>query len=108
MKVKVVLQSRNTDAHAEALYEGDTITVLPGGKISSDFAAHIQGGKKAKSFRNNPEYVDENRNIIKACSFSSPSTAAQFVTGRSTNGYEAWKIDKKKSLGKYLEENGLR
>ena len=108
MKVKVYLAMRATDVKAEAIYEGDTITVLPGGTISADFADHIQGGRKAKSFRNNPEYVDSDRNIIKECVFTSPSTAAQFVTGRSTNGYEAWKVEKKKSLGTYLKEEGLR
>lgn len=108
MKVKVYLTMRATDVQAEAVYEGETITVLPGGKISVDFADHIQGGRKAKSFRNNPEYVDSERNIIKDCVFTSPSTAAQFVTGRSTNGYEAWKVEKKKNLGTYLKEKGLR
>ncbi len=108
MKVRVTLALRNTDAHAEAIYEGETITVLPGGKISEDFAAHIQGGRKAKSYRNNSEYVDSDRNIIKKCVFTSPSTAAQFVTGRSTNGYVSWKVEKKKNLGTYLKEQGLR
>lgn len=108
MKIHVALKSLHSDVYAEAIYNGDTITVLPGGKISEDFADHIQGGKKAKSFRDNPEYVDENRTIIKECVFSSPSTAAQFVTGRSINGYSIWKVEKKKTLGKYLEERGLK
>lgn len=108
MKVKIYLSMRDTDVKATAVYEDKAITVLPGGIISKDFAAHIRGGIKAKSFRENPEYVDSNRNIIKECVFTSPSTAAQFVTGRSTNGYEAWKVDNKKSLGDYLKEHGLR
>ena len=89
MKVKVALKQRTTEVHAEAVYEGETITVLPGGIISDDFADHIRGGRKAKSFRENPEYV-KNGKILKECVFTSPSTAAQFVTGRSTNGYEAY------------------
>lgn len=108
MKVKVTLKQRTTDVFAEAVYEGDTITVLPGGKISNDFANHIRGGKTAKSYRENPEYVDGEGNILKKCEFTSPSTAAQFVTGRSKNGYEAWKVEEKKSLGDYLKEKGLR
>ena len=52
--------------------------------------------------------MDENGNILKNCEFTSPSTAAQFVTGRSTNGYEAWKVEKKLSLGQYLKDKGLR
>ena len=108
MKIKVTLKQKSTDVWAEATYEGKTIKVLPGGKISKDFADHIQGGKKARSYRDNEEYVDADRNIIKECLFTSPSTAAQFVTGRSTNGYEAWKVEEKKSLGAYLKEKGLR
>ena len=108
MKVKVYLTMRSSDVRAEAIYEGENITVLPGGIISSDFAAHIRGGAKAKAFRDNIEYVDADRKIIKECVFTSPSTAAQFVTGRSTNGYEAWKVEAKKSLGDYLKEKGLR
>ncbi len=108
MKINVWLKQRSTDVFAEAVYEGEKITVLPGGKISSDFASHIKGGTKAKGFRDNPEYVDKDHKIIKECVFSSPSTAAQFVTGRSTNGYEAWKVENKKSLGNYLKEKGLR
>lgn len=108
MKIKVTLRQRSTEVFAEALYEGETITVLPGGMISKDFADHIRGGKMAKGYRDNPEYVDKSGKIIKKCEFSSPSTAAQFVTGRSTNGYEAWKVEDGKSLGAYLKEKGLR
>lgn len=108
MEIHVFIKSRTTDIHAEAVYDGETMTVLPGGRISTDFASHIHGGRKAKSYRNSAEYVDADRIILKECIFSSPSTAAQFVTGRSTNGYEAWKVEAKKNLGKYLEEQGLR
>jgi len=107
MNVKVTLKQRTTNVHAEAVYEGETITVLPGGIISEDFADHIRGGRKAKSFRENPEYV-KNGKILKECVFTSPSTAAQFVTGRSTNGYEAWKVEERKSLGEFLKEKGLK
>lgn len=106
--IKMYLKSRNGDCFADGVYEDGKIIVLKGGMISSDFADHIRGGRKAKSFRENPEYVDENRNIIKECIFDSPSTAAQFVTGRSINGYAAWKVEKKKTLGDCLRERGLR
>ena len=108
MKIHVTLSSKVYDEMAEAIYEGSIITVLPGGKIRLDFAEHIRGGRKAKSYRDNPEYVDAEGNILKECVFTSPSTAAQFVTGISTNGYEKWKVEPKKSLGEYLEEKGLK
>ena len=108
MKIKVTLTQQGKGVFAEAVYEGESITVLPGGSISTDFAAHIRGGKKAKSYRDNAEYVNGEHKILKKCTFSSPSTAAQFVTGRSTNGYVAWKVEGKQNLGDYLKEKGLR
>lgn len=107
MVINVTLKTRTTGCNASAEYTGETIVVKAGGTISGDFAEHIRGGKKAKQYRDNPEYV-QGRSIIKDCIFNSPSTAAQFVTGRSTNGYEAWKVEPKKNLGVYLKEQGLR
>lgn len=106
--IKIWIKPRVGGAYAEAEYQEKNVVVKAGGKISADFADHIQGGRNAKKYRENPDYVSADRVILKDCTFSSPSTAAQFVTGRSTNGYEAWKVEEKKSLGQYLREQGLR
>lgn len=108
MKINVTITKRNGAAYAVGVYEGSTFIVQKGGKIEPDFANHIRGGKAAKAYRSNPEYVDNEGNILKDCEFKSPSTAAQFVLGTSSNGYESWKVEKKMSLGKYLKEKGLR
>ena len=108
MEIVVKLAPRNGSCYAEGGYTQNGFTVKKGGKINLDFAAHIRGGKSAKKYRGDVEYVDKEGNILKDCEFSSPSTAAQFVTGRSTNGYKAWKVDSKKSLGDYLKEKGFR
>jgi len=108
MQVAVFINSRNGECFAKGTYDGKNLIVHEGGHVRKDFASHIRGGKKAKTYRNNPQDVSNDGIILCDCTFSSPSTAAQFVTGRSTNGYEAWKVDTKKSLGKYLEEIGLR
>lgn len=108
MKINVTIAKKNGEAYATGIYEGDTFIVQKGGKIEADFADHIRGGKIAKTYRNDPEYVDKDGNILKDCEFKSPSTAAQFVFGTSLNGYESWKVEKKVSLGKYLKEKGLR
>ena len=60
MEITVTLTQRTGVASAIAEYDGNRITVLAGGKISPDFANHIRGGKTAKAYRDNPEYVDEN------------------------------------------------
>lgn len=108
MDIQVFINDRNGNYNATGRYKGNELFVCAGGYIRMDFAEHIRGGKKSLTYRNNPEYVDSEGKILKDCVFTSPSTAAQFVTGRSCNGYESWKVERRKSLGKYLEENGLR
>lgn len=103
MTVKIYLKAKNGNYDATANYEDGKIIIQKGSKIQLDFADHIRGGKTAKKFRENKEYVDNTGTVIKNCEFNSPSTAAQFVTGRSTNGHIAWKVDKKTSLKKYIE-----
>lgn len=105
MKVEVKLISKKDVYSATAVYEDGMITVKKGGHIQMDFADHIRGGNKAKSFREDKTCVDEEGTILKDCVFSSASTAAQFVTGRSTNGLIAWKVDTKKTLKDYIAEN---
>lgn len=108
MKINVTIAKKNGAVYATGIYEGDTFIVQKGGKVEAGFADHIRGGKTAKAYRSDPEYVDKDGNILKDCEFKSPSTAAQFVLGTSSNGYESWKVEKKMSLGKYLKEKGLR
>lgn len=108
MRVNITLKTRNGEAFAEAVYDEKSVVVKKGGKVSRTFSEHIRGGKIANTFRNNKEYVSEDGTILKDCIFKSASTAAQFVTGRSTNGLTAWKVGPKINLRKYLEENGLR
>ena len=102
MPIKIYLKSKSNTYYAEGTYSDGMVTVMKGAKIQLDFAIHIRGGTKAKNLRSDKTIVDETGTVIKDCIFSSPSTAAQFITGRSTNGYVAWHIDKKTTLGKYL------
>lgn len=108
MKMNIVMKSRNNTYYANATYTGGSIIVKAGGRVALSFAEHIQGGKTALKYRKDKKYVDEKGNIIKDCTFSSPSTAAQFVSGNSKNGYSAWRLENGKSLGDYLKEEGLR
>lgn len=102
MLLEVYLRSIDQDYDAKGVYSDGTFIVKKDSRICLDFAEHIRGGRKAKSYRNNPEFVDAVGNVLADCTFSSPSTAAQFVTGRSVNGYIAWRIDKKTTLKKFL------
>ncbi len=107
MEIKISMKTRDGASFAEAIYTGDKTIVQPGGKISEVFASHIRGGSFARKYRDDKEYVDENRHIIKACEFNSPSIAAQFVNGSSSNGYRVWKVNGM-DLGKYLEKEGIK
>lgn len=107
MEINVSMKTRDGSAFASGIYTGETLVVLPGGKISATFAEHIRGGGFAKSYRESSEFVDNNGVIIKECVFSSPSIAAQFVNGNSSNGYRVWKVEGM-DLGKYLEKEGIR
>ena len=98
MKVTLYLKSRSNAFSAESIYEDGKITVKKGSVVNLTFAEHIRGGKKAKSYLNDDRYVDEKGLVLKDCSFNSPSTAAQFVTGSSRNGYLVWKTKDGKKL----------
>lgn len=98
MSIEVYLTSKDQSYDAKGTYTEDFFIVKKGSKIRLDFADHIRGGRKAKSFRHDPKVVDNEGNVLKDCEFGSSSTAAQFVTGSSTNGLMAWHVDKKTTL----------
>ncbi len=94
--------------HADGLYNDGTITVLKGSTICPSFSTRIKGISFAKKLRENPEIVDDSWVVIKDSILLSPSTAAQFVMGQSRDGYDAWKTEEGISLGKHLEQHGIR
>lgn len=108
MEIEIHFSLKNGSAYADGIYDGKTTIVKAGGRVSERFADCIRGGNMIKSMRNDPRYVDADRYIISDCVFNSPSAAIQFVSGRSLSGYEGWKVSKKKNLGAFLKENGLR
>lgn len=102
MSIKVYLTNKKRSYDAKGTYNEKTFVVKKGSRIQLEFAKHIIGGHKAKSYREDPKYVDIDGNVLKDCVFGSSSTAAQFVTGRSANGFIAWRVDKKTNLKRFL------
>ena len=102
--MKVILKSKKDTHYAEGEYDGQRVTILPDSKINTTLS-YAAMSEKIKLIRNNPEYVSAEGIILKEIEFGSPSTAAQFVTGRSVNGYISWRIDDKISLKDYREKN---
>lgn len=84
MSIEVYLTSKDASYDAKGTYNEESFVVKKGSKIRLEFAEHIRGGRKAKSYRMDPNIVDSEGIVLKDCEFGSPSTAAQFVTGRST------------------------
>lgn len=107
-QIKVFMKSRKNGYFAEGFYDGKVLKVMPGGKVSSGFSEKIRGGTIAKNKRADRNVVTTNGEIINECVFNSPSTAAQFVSGQSRNGYLTWKTEDGEMLKNYLVKKGLR
>ena len=103
MKMEIYMKSKFNYYDATAIYDDGIIIVKAGSRIRLHFAEHIKGGTFSKKIRDKANVVDEYGILLKDCVFKSPSTAAQFVSGASTNGWVAWRVDEKRNLRKYFD-----
>jgi len=97
--MKLYIKRKRTQVDAVAEYDEKTgrFTVLAGSVLSPDIAqsATFRGAKSIERARDG---------IVRECvlqkdvAFKSASTAANFVTGRSTNGMIAWQDSKGNTL----------
>ena len=103
MKIKCYMSSRRGTFDAQAIInEDNTITVMKGSVISKEISENLKVAKAVKANREDKTIVDENCTLLKDVTFKSLSTAAQFINGRSTNGYVAWKVDNNMTVKDYL------
>ena len=102
MGIEIYLKSRVGLFDAKGIYNDGIVTVKKGSRINTKQAAYVCNGQIANNKQGCESLVDENGYILAECSFSSPSTASNFVTGRSSNGYVAWRVDDKNNLGRFL------
>lgn len=101
--VKVVLNSRLGTHQAEGVFDNNTVMVSKGSKICLiDSYANLPPNIKAK--RHDNSIVGDDGIVRQDLRFDSPTAAAQFVTGRSVNGYIAWRPENKMSLKEYLKQ----
>ena len=105
MKLSLCSKTKGIEAYADYDEHAGTFTVLAGSKVSSDVVTTgtFRGAKSVLKVRE--EHVIGNQ-VIKNATFKSASTAANFVTGRSTNGLIAWKNKDGETLRKYFEMSG--
>lgn len=89
-----ILHTTRNQIHALGIYDGDQFEVLEGSQIDLSRPCHSE---KVETQR---QTAVQNGNIVKngeqyilniSISFTSPSTAAMFVLGGSTNGWIEWK-----------------
>lgn len=89
------IKQYNITIHAQARQTSEGFVVLAGSIVSPEDDNTIQPGVKEK--RKNAK-VDENHILQEDVLFSSPSSAAMFVIGKSANGWTSWKTKDGKTL----------
>lgn len=104
MKVECVLKSRGSGHFANGIYDTDdkSLTVLQGSKIALELSFNAITAKALQA-RKDTDIVDANGNVLIDVCFPSASTAAQFVTGRSSNGLIAWRPNDKLNLKEFIK-----
>lgn len=103
--MRLYIKRRNSEVDAVAEYdvESKVFVVLKGSKVSKNIA-HSEKFRGTKSIEKaRAEYVRDCK-VIKDAVFKSSSTAANFVTGTSTNGLMAWKNEDGIKLKQLISE----
>ena len=90
MLIDVYLKHRKYDAIGTFNPETKETIVKQGSVVSEDISTAPMF-RSANSIRKLRKNSVENRILKKDISFKSPSSAANFVTGHSKNGYVSWK-----------------
>ena len=107
MKVYIVRVRNGINATADLDLTNKTVTVLKGSVLSVS-VAHSEKFRGAKSIEKSREGVLKGNVLQKDVTFKSASTAANFVTGSSTNGLIAWKDKKGKTIKAIIAETEVK
>lgn len=102
--ISLHLTSKKLGYSAIAEYDESTkMTIVKKGSIISDTVAGgaFRSANSVLKLRTSGVVVDNK--LVADVSFKSPSSAANFVTGRSTNGNLAWTTEDGKKLGALLK-----
>lgn len=101
----MLLFIKTKTAVATGEYQPDEkiFTVKKGSKVSEEisYSATFRGATTVEKYR--AQYVRDGK-VVSDAVFKSPSTAANFVTGRSTNGLAAWRDENGVSLKELLKK----
>lgn len=103
MKVYLIRERSGIKATGEFDPATRAVTVLKG-SVLSDSIAHTEKFRGTKSIEKSREGVLKGSVLQKDVAFKSASTAANFVTGSSTNGLTAWKNKNGKTIKEIIAE----
>ena len=102
--MKVFINNQKAGVKAVAEYSIDTReTVVLKGSVISENISDAPTFKSKKSIKKAREGVVGNV-LRENISFKSPSTAGNFVTGRSTDGLHSWKDSKGRTIKEIMEQ----
>lgn len=97
MKVHISSKKKEYEAFGEINEKTKEIKVFKGAIVSKDIA-NSKTFKGANTIEKTRNGIIKNNILQEDKIFKSPSTAANFVTGRSTNGLIAWKTEDGKKI----------
>ena len=98
MRVELVSRKMQVNAVGEYTPESGELIVLKGSIVSLSLSESktFRGRKSIEKAR---EDTIEGNAVIKDITFKSPSTAANYVTGGSSNGMRLWKTEEGIPIG---------
>lgn len=101
----VYLIRKKNNVSATGKYDPDTkqLTVLKGSRVS-DSIAYTEKFRGAVTIEKNRADTVKDSLVVEDITFKSASTAANFVTGSSTNGLTAWKDENGRTLRQIIDE----
>ena len=98
MKIKLFALGRRYDVQGR--YDGTSLIVLKGSRVSG---VTIYGSQRDTLIKNNCARDGNDFVLVKDVAFHAPTTAANFCTGRSVNGWDFWKDSSKRPLKALVE-----
>lgn len=106
LEIQIKIQ-RDDKCSAVAIYNGEKVIVQKGSIINMNPSPYARG-RIIRQYRMDESVVSKEGVVLSDCTFPSVSSAARFVTGRSENGYNAWKVDDNQTLNAWLAKEGFR
>ena len=103
LKLHTIARDRKS-YNAEAIFDGKNIMVQKGSVINLNRGEGFKPSKTINEILQDKSLYDDKGILQKDISFSSLSTAASFVTGRTANGMICWKTEDDKYVRNTLNK----